>query len=92
MTKPFYNVDPDHLARFDSKLKRLLDAEIAAGNSIVETGSGWPKPHSVIVRLRNPFTVAHELKPADVEYRLINDPHWWKDEFDSNDHLLTVGM
>lgn len=87
-----YQVDAEHLERFDPKLKRLLEAEIAAGNKVLETGSGFPLPRSIVVRMEKPFTVAIDLRPGEVVYRLVNDPHWWKDEFESNGHMLVSGM
>ena len=81
-------VDEQLLARLDPELKRLLDAEVAAGNAVVETGSGWPQKESVFVMLRDPFRVKHEKLPAGMTYTEPNDPHWWHADYGYHGHVL----
>ncbi|HLU40546.1 MAG TPA: GNAT family N-acetyltransferase [Planctomycetota bacterium] len=68
------------LARLVPALKAIVDAELAAGNEVVETSTDWPEPGSILVRLRRPFCVAHGT-PEGVRYAELNDPHWWKAEY-----------
>ena len=84
----FTNVNPEHVARLAEPLRRILDAELAAGNAIGETGSGWPKPGSVMVMLRKPFMVQHDPLATGVRFVEVNDPHWWKADYEFGDDVL----
>jgi RimJ/RimL family protein N-acetyltransferase len=64
-------------------LVAIFNAELAAGNELVEFRTGWPDADSVFVRLRQPFQTRHTNLPADVRYAELNDPHWWKAEYSS---------
>jgi hypothetical protein len=61
----------------------------AAGNSVGETGAGWPDTDSIFVRLREPFRTKPSL-PDGVSYTEPNDPHWWKADYSSKSprHVL----
>jgi len=69
------------LAALHPSLRAILQAELAAGNEIAETGGGWPDKESVFIRLRHPFKTKPNPLPAGVSYNQLNDPHWWKAEF-----------
>ena len=60
-------------------LQVILEAELAAGNSIAEISS-WPPKCGLLVILRRAFAQAYELSP-DVEFAEINDTHYWKSEY-----------
>jgi hypothetical protein len=75
--------DRPALARLHPDLRTILDAELAAGNEIAETGEGWPDADSVFVRLRDPFRTKPASLPAGIVYTEPNDPHWWKADFTS---------
>lgn len=69
------------LGRLCSELRLLADAEVAAGNAIVDAG---PSPHASdapLILFAGPFRVRPSALPAGVDYREINDPHWWKAEY-----------
>lgn len=74
-------VDPAHVSELCPELRVLLDAELAAGNQIVETSRGWPKPTSIFVLLASPFKPAPGTLLDGVTYLVVNDPHWWKAEY-----------
>ena len=78
------------LAALHPALRAILEAELAAGNEIAETGGGWPDPDSVFVRLRHEFRTRHEPLPAGLTYTEPNDPHWWKADYSSQSprHVL----
>jgi hypothetical protein len=82
-------VNPQDIEELCSELKKLLDAELSAGNEIVETWRGWPKPESIGVMLSHPFKEKHEVIPS-VVFREIDDRHWWKAEyyFEPRNHIL----
>lgn len=69
------------LAVLHPSLRAILEAELAAGNEVAETSTGWPDPDSVFVRLRNAFRSRATPLPEGVEYQELNDPHWWKAEY-----------
>ena len=82
--------DRPAVARLHPALRTILEAELAAGNEVVETGGGWPDTDSVFVRLRDPFRTKPSPLPAGVVYTEPNDPHWWKADYSSTSprHIL----
>lgn len=79
---PDRSPDPSHVARLCPALRRLLDLELCAGNSVAETSIGWPRDGAVFVLLGGPFRAVAEGLHADLDRRPINDPHWWKEEIE----------
>jgi RimJ/RimL family protein N-acetyltransferase len=75
--------DGPALARLHPALRVILDAELAAGNEVAETGGGWPDADSVFVRLRGPFRTTPDPMPPGVIYTEPNDPHWWRADYSS---------
>lgn len=77
-------------ANLHPSLKKLLDAEIAAGNTVVETGGGWPKQEAVHVTLIRPLLARPSELPAGVVYTDVNDPQWWKEEYyrEASGHMI----
>ena len=75
--------DGPALARLHPALRAILDAELAAGNEVTETGGGWPDADSVFVRLREPFRTKPDPLPPGVTYTEPNDPHWWRADYSS---------
>jgi len=73
--------DRPALAKLHPALRAILDAELAAGNQVAETGGGWPDPDSIFVRLRDPFRTKPSPLPTGVVYTEPNDPHWWKADY-----------
>jgi hypothetical protein len=59
------------------ELKAILDAELAAGNRVVEDWEGYGS----VVMLARPFILKHQADDALVEFREINDPHYWLAEW-----------
>lgn len=82
-------VDKEHIAELCAELRPLLEAELLAGNSIVETWKGWPMD-GLCVMLARPFTVRTDTPPAGVRFVAIDDPYYWKAEFtcDRTHHTL----
>ena len=71
-------------------LSAILAAELAAGNEVAEMQAGWPDADSVFVRLRQPFVHRPPDLPAGIQFHELNDPHWWKSEYTSENprHIL----
>ena len=74
-------IDQAALAAICPELRAILDAELAAGNTISEASRGAGKPNAVYVALRRPFLTQQPSLPPGVAYREINDSHWWKAEY-----------
>ena len=87
-------VSQNHLLQFCPELRFLLDAELSAGNKVVETSTGWPKPMSVFVMLAEPFKAKLAKLPGGIIYNDVNDPHWWKADYfhEASGHALACRM
>ena len=64
------------------ELQSLLEAELAAGNLVVDFGHDFPRAGCVLVRLAKAFRAVSNALPADVVLREVNDPHWWQAEYE----------
>lgn len=62
-------------------LKEILEAELKAGNTFKEACTGWPDDETLQVFLRKPFKTPIRKDIPGVEYREVNDPHYWKSEY-----------
>lgn len=62
-------------------LQRFLEAELAAGNKIVDGSSspGWGQLTRLVI-LDQPFRSKGWEGEAQLAFREINDPHYWKAE------------
>ncbi len=78
----------EHISNFSLTLTKILNQEIELGNKIVETSTGWSEENTIIVFLGKPFKADYEFE--NIEYRDINDPHYWKAEYydKSTNHIL----
>ena len=81
--------DLRYVKRLHPHLKAILDAELIAGNHIIEGSGGWPDKDSIIVSLEQPFGKEYST-PDDVRYNGTCDPHFWHQEYacGSPVHLL----
>lgn len=81
-------INKEHIQNFSKVLNEILESELKAGNEIVETSEGWPEKKTIMVFLGRPFL--KEYHKLNVEFREINDPHWWKSEYfdKSSKHIL----
>lgn len=77
-------VDPAVVADLCTELRGVLEAELAAGNVVVETSRGWPR--SVNVWLGGPFRVLPPKEPDHVLFGEVNDPHYWLAEYECTKH------
>jgi hypothetical protein len=62
-----------------SPLQAVLDAELAAGNRIVEVAA-WPQKCDLLVILAKNFMTKTALT-AELSFHQIDDAHYWKTEF-----------
>lgn len=75
--------------RLHPALQRIVAAEVAAGNRVVDVGIDWPDVGSVHVTLHRHFTGRHAGKEA--AFSLCNDPHYWHADYSAAEkprHLL----
>jgi hypothetical protein len=87
-------IDEDRINELCQELRPLLDGELAAGNTIVETWKGWPRTESLYIMLTAPFSVRLDALPQGVRLIHIDDPHYWKSEFvcERTHHVLACGF
>ena len=91
---PLNRIDRKVVEEFHGKLKEILDAELESGNSIREAWCGdWPKGVSVIY-LQKAFKTTIQRNLDSIEFRNINDYHYWKAEYDDkiNKQMLICGF
>lgn len=72
-------INSDHLQRLSAPLAVVLRAEIELGNRVEESSEGWPEPRTILVFLAHPFLGEYGHLP--LEYRSVDDPHYWKAEY-----------
>lgn len=75
--------------RLHPALRKIIAAEVALGNRVVDVGTDWPDPGSVHVTLRDHFSNRHAS--AEVTFSPCNDPHYWHADYSTADtrrHLL----
>lgn len=78
--------DEEIINEFTGELKNILNLELEAKNKVSETYKGdWPYPHCKMVFLEYCFLTPIRRNIDGIEFRNINDPHYWKAEYyDSN--------
>jgi hypothetical protein len=87
-------IDSKVVEGFHGILKEILDAELEAGNAIIESWCGdWPVGVSVVF-LKESFKTAIQKNLENIEFRNINDPHYWKAEYKDkiNKQMLICGF
>jgi hypothetical protein len=78
----------EHIDNFSLTLTKLLNQELELGNKIAETSKGFPDKETIIIILEKPFKLTYKFD--NIEYRNIDDPHYWKEEYydTSTQHIL----
>jgi hypothetical protein len=71
---------PEHINELCRELTPLLEAELSAGNTVVDTWVGWPQSVSLYIRLGSPFKALPKILPPGVRFRALDDPCYWKSE------------
>jgi len=75
--------------RLHPALQKILAAEIASGNRVVDVGIDWPDAGSVHVTLHKHFDNRHAN--AEAVFSLCDDPHYWHADYSTTakpTHLL----
>lgn len=80
------------LPQMSASLQRILESELARGNTIAEV-SAWPPKCRLLVLLKKPFFTLYET-PGEIEYAAIDDRHYWKSEYRLNggEEVLACGF
>lgn len=83
------------LLKLPQALRKALLEEIEAGNRVTSIQfCGWPQPGSVLVSLAGPFKQDYTVGSHGVEYRALNDPHYWMADIhevvDGVEHLIVT--
>lgn len=58
----------------------ILLAELSAGNRVGATGPAMGQPTARQVLLALQFRAPVDSTDERLEHRLVDDPHWWKEE------------
>ena len=67
--------------RLPGPLRAALLAELRAGNQLAGIGSaGWPNDGSIVVNMRDRFSVARRVPPSGVTWRELQDAHYAREE------------
>lgn len=75
-------IDKKIVNKFSGKLREILQVELKAGNKIAEAYEGdWPYPNSIMIFLKKPFKTPIQRDLEGIEFRNVNDPHYWKAEY-----------
>lgn len=75
--------------RLHPALQKIVAAEVASGNRVVDVGIDWPDTGSVHVTLHRHFTGRHASQEA--AFSLCDDPHYWHADYSTAEkprHLL----
>lgn len=71
------NINNELLESLHPGLKFILDSELSLGNKIAEVSTDWIP---LFIILNFPFKKRYEVE--GVEFEEINDPHYWKAQYD----------
>ncbi|RYG37843.1 MAG: hypothetical protein EON93_02985 [Burkholderiales bacterium] len=80
------------LPQMTASLQRILESELARGNTIAEVSAWLPKCR-LLVLLKKPFFTRYKT-PGEIEYASIDDRHYWKSEyrFNGGEEVLACGF
>ena len=81
-------VDPVAIGKLSKEMSAILQAELIAGNVIHETYQGWVSEDHIFVFLKYPFRNQYVL--PGILYRDVDDPHYWKAEYDDDRNHQTI--
>lgn len=79
------------LPRLQGPLRELLDAEVAAGNVIMEISSKWPMKQANVWLARR-FCESYESRYPTLRYRYLGDPKNWIEEYVDQERGLLVAV
>ncbi len=69
------------ILKMPDRLRGVLVAELRAGNFLSGVGSiDWPDHGSIVVNMRDRFTVARRAPPEGVMWRASDAPHFAREE------------
>jgi hypothetical protein len=84
-------IDQKVVNGFIGVLKTILELELKAGNKIVETyeskDSKFPMPNATMIFLGQSFITPIQENLPNIEFRNINDPHYWKAEYFDKENI-----
>jgi hypothetical protein len=80
-----YMVLDEHIQALCPELRAVIDDAVSAGNTVVETWSGWGQA----VRLATSQPILTAMCPevrSHLTYAPVRDPHYWLGEIHCRDH------
>ena len=86
-------IEQKHIDALGSRLRVILNDELELGNVVCETHiGGFSESYEghIFVFLKYPFICSVRYDAEGVTYREINDPHYWKAEYDDEENHQTL--
>jgi len=71
------------------ELQTILDAELKAGNQVLEASRDWPDAGSVFITLIKRFQKNSAVNES-VQYNEENDPHYWHADYSCGKPVHTL--
>ena len=83
------------IRKLPSNLRSALLLELESGNRVTSIQyCNWPQKGSILISLAFPFKNDFSGKRFGVDYRLMNDPHYWQTDIhqivDGVEHLIVT--
>ena len=85
------DVYEEHIEELCEELQPFLEAELDAGNTVIETWKGnWPIENCLYILLKKPFQDTDESLPEGVRVSKIGKLYYWENEIlcDRTNHVL----
>lgn len=85
-------INKEDMDKLSGALLDILNAELAAGNSVCETWHGnYPYEGATAVVLKKPFLTPVRRDLPNIVFDHTNDPHYWKaDYYDKQTGLMLI--
>jgi len=71
-------IDYQRVSKASEAIRSICRKELKKGNRLVETSEGWPA-EGITLWLKSDFH--SDYSSESLEFRNLNDPHYWKDEY-----------
>ncbi|OPL19272.1 MAG: hypothetical protein AVO35_11885 [Candidatus Aegiribacteria sp. MLS_C] len=71
------------------ELRKLLDAELEAGNRVTDASRDWPDEGSIFLTMSGPFRTGYD-RAGPLRYNEPGDPHYWTADYSCGDPLHIV--
>jgi hypothetical protein len=80
------------LKYYPSEIVKIIEDEVSYGNEIIETSADEYFKYKVFLKLRYKFRMNYKDKFSKIEYRHLNDVHYWNEEYKDYFFVLACGF